>query len=274
MDVIYNIFTSSLDYGLIYVVLALGVFIAYRVLDIADLGAEGVFPLGGAITVLLLTNNVACEIAILITFICGTIMGTLTGLMHTKLKIPSLLAGIITMVSCIPLVQLLNGAARGEGGHFVAMITLPTNARTIYEVFQTYLGIGEWGIIITLLIIVAFICIAMYLFFGTKIGISIRATGKNKVMSQAQGLNTDMFIIIGLALSNGLVALSGSLFSQLMRTSDSTCGIGTIVIALGSILLGEAIFEKRSFKIALISLVTGSLIYQVVLQIAIRVLDT
>lgn len=269
-----NVFNSSLELGFIYIILALGVYIAFRVLDIADLGAEGVFPLGGATCLLFAAMGIPCEIALLLSFIVGGIMGCITGLLHTKLKIPSLLAGIITMVCCTPLVQLVNAwAGKFVNGvyasPFLGQMVWPSNTRTVYTLFQQTCGMGEWGIILTLLLFVVILCFVLYWFFGTKLGITIRATGKNKLMARAQSINTDNSIILGLALSNAIIALAGGLFVQFTKLSDSTSGIGVIVIALGSILLGEAIIGKRSFKLALVSVCLGGFIYQFILQLII-----
>lgn len=274
---LYNVFSSSLELGFIYIVLALGVYIAFRVLGIADLGAEGIFPLGAALCLFFTSMGMPCEISLLLAFICGGFMGVITGLLHTKLKIPSLLAGIIVMVCCTPLVQLVNAGSNYFingvfGSEFLGQVAWPTTSRTIYSLFQKNLRMGEWGIILTLAIFVVISCFVLYWFFGTKLGITIRATGKNKMMSRAQSIDTDMNIIIGLALANALVALAGGLFVQFNRLSDSTSGIGTIVIALGSILLGEAIIGQRSFKLSLVSVCLGGFIYQFVLQMIISAL--
>lgn len=277
MNIFYNIFTNSLNLGLIYALLGIGVYIAYRVLDIADLGAEGVFPLGGAITVLMIVLGVPPVVAVLIAFIAGGIMGLLTGVLHTKLKIPSLLSGIITMVVCIPLAQLINGITNSfesysRPGDFVGSVTV-MRMNTIFTFFRGFLG--EWGYILASVLVIAVIIGLLYWFFGTELGITVRATGKNKVMSRAQGINTDSRVILGLVISNAIVAMSGSLFSQFMLTSNSTFGQGTIVIALASILLGEAImlFKKTNFAVSLLGVFVGSFAYQLVINLAMRVLN-
>ena len=277
MNIFYNIFTNSLNLGLIYALLGIGVYIAYRVLDIADLGAEGVFPLGGAITVLMIVLGVPPVVAVLIAFIAGGIMGLLTGVLHTKLKIPSLLSGIITMVMCIPLAQLINGITNSfesysRPGDFVGSVTV-MRMNTIFTFFRGFLG--EWGYILASVLVIAVIIGLLYWFFGTELGITVRATGKNKVMSRAQGINTDSRVILGLVISNAIVAMSGSLFSQFMLTSNSTFGQGTIVIALASILLGEAImlFKKTNFAVSLLGVFVGSFAYQLVINLAMRLLN-
>lgn len=277
MNIFYNIFTNSLNLGLIYALLGIGVYIAYRVLDIADLGAEGVFPLGGAITVLMIVLGVPPVVAVLIAFIAGGIMGLLTGVLHTKLKIPSLLSGIITMVMCIPLAQLINGITNSfesysRPGDFVGSVTV-IRMNTIFTFFRGFLG--EWGYILASVLVITVIIGLLYWFFGTELGITVRATGKNKVMSRAQGINTDSRVILGLVISNAIVAMSGSLFSQFMLTSNSTFGQGTIVIALASILLGEAImlFKKTNFAVSLLGVFVGSFAYQLVINLAMRVLN-
>ncbi len=287
MRIVYNIFTNSLNLGLIYALLGIGVYIAYRVLDIADLGAEGVFPLGGAITILMIVLGVPPALAVFLAFIAGGIMGLLTGVLHTKLKIPSLLAGIITMVICTPLSQLLNGAANhainperfDTLGEFVGSVSIDPKTNTLFTffrgIFKGWTIPEEWGIIVTSLLAVAMIVGLLYWFFGTELGITIRATGKNKVMSRAQGINTDSRVILGLVISNAIVAMSGSLFSQFMVTSNSTFGQGTIVIGLASILLGEAVFffKKSNFAVSLLGVVVGTFAYQLVINLAMRVLN-
>lgn len=277
MNVFYNIFTNSWNLGLIYAVLGIGVYLAYRVLDIADLGAEGVFPLGGAVSILMIALGAPTILAIVLAIIAGGLMGLLTGLLHTKLRIPSLLAGIITMVMCVPLSQLLNGITNSLNGYshigdFVGSLTI-TGIPTIFTFFRSLLG--EWGYILASLLTLAIVIAALYWFFGTELGITIRATGKNKIMSRAQGINTDSRVIIGLVISNAIVAMSGSLFSQMMLTSNSTFGQGTIVIALASILLGEAImlYGKPNFAVSLISVLVGSFVYQLVINLAMRLLN-
>lgn len=277
-NIIYNIFTNSLNLGLIYAVLGLGVFISFRILDIADLGTEGVFPLGGALSILLLTLDVPPILVLIITMIAGAIMGLVTSILHTKLKIPPLLAGIITMVLCIPIAQLLNGLTTSSLGYdnpgsFVGLVNLTSQKQMFYTFFVRFMG--EWGYILTTFLTVLVVIALLYWFFGTEIGISLRATGHNKIMSQAQSLNTDRRVILGLMLSNGLVALSGSLFSQFMRTANSTFGQGTIVIALASILLGEAIFffKNQHFALKLTSVLVGAFSYQLIINIAMRVLN-
>lgn len=277
MNVFYNIFTNSLNLGLIYALLGIGVFIAYRVLDIADLGAEGVFPLGGAVTILMIALGIPPVVAVMIAFVAGGIMGLLTGVLHTKLRIPSLLAGIITMVMCVPIAQLLNGVTNSLQGYsqigdFVGSISLP-GITTLFSFFKKL--IGEWGYIITSLLTIGTVIAILYWFFGTELGITIRATGKNKIMSRAQGIDTDGRVILGLIISNAIVAMSGSLFSQFMLTSNSTFGQGTIVIALASILLGEAImlYGKPNFAISLLSVLVGAFVYQLVINLAMRLLE-
>lgn len=278
MNIFYNIFTNSLNLGLIYALLGIGVYVAYRVLDIADLGAEGVFPLGGAVTIMLLVAGVPPIVAILASFIAGGIMGLLTGVLHTKLRIPSLLAGIITMVMCIPFSQVLNGVTNiimERQDTLILATQVDPHTHLNNTLFKLFGGIlGEWGYILTSLLVIGCIIAALYWFFGTKLGITIRATGKNKIMSRAQGINTDNRVILGLIISNAIVAMSGSLFAQFMRTSNSTFGQGTIVIGLASILLGEAImlYGKPNFAVALTSVFVGSFAYQLVINLAMRLL--
>jgi len=181
------------------------------------------------------------------------------------------------MVMCIPLAQLINGITNSfesysRPGDFVGSVTV-IRMNTIFTFFRGFLG--EWGYILASVLAIAVIIGLLYWFFGTELGITVRATGKNKVMSRAQGINTDSRVILGLVISNAIVAMSGSLFSQFMLTSNSTFGQGTIVIALASILLGEAImlFKKTNFAVSLLGVFVGSFAYQLVINLAMRVLN-
>lgn len=255
--------------GLIWGIMSLGVFISYRILDVADLSVESVFPLGGAVAVLLILNNVHPILVTLIVFIVGMIAGSLTGLLHTKFKIPVLLSGIIMMTGLYSIILRVLGAAVDRVSS--SNVAIPIKNQTI---FSDLIGIvgrenSRIAIILISLLFVILITVLLYWFFGTEVGISLRATGLNAKMSKASGINTSFMLILGLALSNGLIALSGALFAQFQAVSDVNSGKGAIVIGLATIILGEAVFGKRNFKNQLISVILGSLLYYTIIQIAI-----
>ena len=259
MQVIFNILQDAVEIGLIWSLMALGIFISFRVLEFADLTAEGAVTLGSAISVALILNNVPPLVATIIALIGGFVAGVITGLMHTKLKIPAILAGIISMTG----LYSINLRIMGKASIYVG------DKSTIYSFFQTLIDEPFIAKTITTIIVVILIFLILYWFFGTEIGMSIRATGMNQKMARAQGINTDMMIILGLAIANALIALSGALSAQSAKSANMDIGKGTIVIGLASIILGEVIFGKRTFKNWLISVILGSVIYQALVGIAI-----
>ena len=282
---------DALQYGLPYAMLALGVFITYRQLDIADLGCEGTFTLGGAVVGVLLIKSMNPFLAILIGILSGFLAGVVTGLLHTKLKIPALLSGIITLTGLFSINMVIMGGGNRtiEDKGFFARLFENYNANiylngkntngekvsTIYSLFQRLLE-NIFGteintmvcVIIVNIILVGLAIFVLYLFFGTEVGMSIRSTGMNPLMSRAQGINTNLMIILGLGISNALIALGGAMFTQVNKSASNTMGVGTIVIGLASIIIGEAIFGKRTFKNWLFSVVFGAIIYYLIIAIA------
>ena len=288
---LYYALLDSLQYGLPYAMLALGVFITYRQLDIADLGCEGTFTLGGAVVGVLVIKSVNPFLALLIGILAGFVAGVVTGLLHTKLKIPALLSGIITLTGLFSINMVIMGgghqAAENEG--FFSRLFESYNANiylngkntngdkvaTIYTLFQKLLN-SIFGttvnytlcVIIMNIILVVLAIVVLYLFFGTEVGMSIRSTGMNPLMSRAQGINTTLMIILGLGISNALIALGGAMFTQVNKSASNTMGVGTIVIGLASIIIGESIFGKRTFKNWLLSVTAGAIIYYLIVAIA------
>ena len=286
-----NALLEAFQFGLPYAMLALGVFITYRQLDIADLGCEGTFTLGGAVIGVLVINSVNPILAMLITVLSGFLAGVLTGVLHTQLKIPALLSGIITLTALFTINMVIMGGGlrqtSTDGTFFTRLFqtyssniylngknTSGTEVQTIYSQFQHLLcliGITlnrQFCVIIVNIIVVVIVLFVLYIFFGTEIGMSIRSTGMNPLMSRAQGINTSLMIILGLGISNAIIALGGSMFTQVNLSASNTMGIGTIVVGLASIIIGEAIFGKRSFKNWLISVVLGAIIYYLIIAIA------
>lgn len=265
-----SVLFDSLQEGLAYAILVIGVFISFRMLDFADMTCEGSLTMGAAITMVMITSGINPILSVLVAFVLGTIAGIITALLHTKLKIPPLLAGIIMMTALYSInLQVI------QGGRSTVIMTYG-ETKTIFSFLENMIPSTSFItnfqssklIVLTLVLILVFF--AIYYFFGTEIGMSIRSTGMNKDMSKAMGINTDLMIIIGLALSNGLIALSGSLIAQKNGSSNMDIGRGTLVIGLAAIILGEAIFGKRTFKNWLISVILGSFIYNIIVAIAIN----
>ncbi|MEE0511666.1 MAG: ABC transporter permease [Peptococcaceae bacterium] len=244
---------STVAQGLLWAVLAIGLFITFRILDIADLSIEGTYPLGGAIAVMTITGGGSPLLAILFAFLGGCLAGAVTGFLHTKLKIPALLAGILTMIGLYSINLRIMGRAT----------TSILGENTVYTFFENSMSKVGATLIVGLLatLVVWFFC---YIFFGTELGAAIRATGDNPQMIRAQGINTDITIILGLIISNGFVGITGALLSQSNGYADVNMGTGVLVTGLASIIIGEVLFGTRSFKNWLISVVLGSIVYRAV----------
>lgn len=242
--------------GLLWAVMALGVYITFRVLDIADLTVEGSFPLGAATAAAMMVAGYGPGVSFLAAFLAGTLAGVITGLLHTKMKIPALLAGILTMIALYSVNLRVMGKAN------LSLLGVDT----AFKLAKSALGMNtaQTTLVVGLVVTVA-VGVFLYWFFGTEIGAAIRATGFNQQMIRAQGINTDHTIILGLLLSNGLVAVSGALVAQSNGFADVGMGIGTIVIGLASVIIGEVLFGTRSFKNCLISVVLGSVVYRIVI---------
>lgn len=252
---------STVSQGLLWAIMALGVFLTFRVLDIADLSVEGTFPLGAAVAATLIDAGHSVWFAMLIALIAGCIGGTVTALLTTKLKIPALLSGILTMIGLYSVNLMIMGKAN------VPLL----RAETVFTLTEDLFGVSS--VVATLivgLIATTVVGVIMYWFFGTVLGTAIRATGCNPQMARAQGINTNLMVILGLLISNGLVALSGALVAQSNGFADVGMGTGTIVIGLASVIIGEVLFGTRSFKNWLISVVLGSVVYRAVIAIVLE----
>ncbi|MBQ2005141.1 MAG: ABC transporter permease [Peptococcaceae bacterium] len=256
-----SLFTSTVWQGLLWSILALGVFLTYRVLDIADLTVEGSYPLGAAVAISHIASGGSPITAILLAFAAAAIAGAVTGLLHTKLQIPALLAGILTMIG------LYSINLRVMGGKSNISILRMDN---IYTFFGNFGLDKNMSILVCGLIFVAAIIVFLYWFFGTEIGAAIRATGSNKQMIRAQGVNTDVTTIICLMLGNGLIGIAGALIGQSQSFADAGMGTGTIVIGLASIIIGEVLFGTRNFMNWLLAIVGGSIAYRFVVAIVLQ----
>ncbi|MBE6347726.1 MAG: ABC transporter permease [Spirochaetaceae bacterium] len=253
---------GAVSQGVLWGIMCLGLYITYKVLDFADLTVDGSFALGGAVNAALIVLDCNPLVALFISFIAGGISGIVTGLLNTKLKIPGILAGILTMIALYSINIRIMGRANIS---LLGETTLMTQISSLINTTTTTTSFII-GTIFSVIII-----FAMYWFFGTEIGSAIRATGNNEKMVRAQGVNTDNMKILGLMLGNALVALSGGLVAQSQGYGDVQMGTGTIVIGLASIIIGEVIFGKRfSFWYILMSVVMGSIIYRVIIAIVLQ----
>ncbi len=275
MDIL-NVLKAALENGLIWALFVLGVYLSYRVLDIADLGVEGTFPFGACLAALLIFNGVSPLLATIVAIFGGVLIGIITGELHARLKIPAILAGIITMTALWSVNLFILGLSNEFGATLANLSIKETVFDGLSDLMSTNFNFGSkalWKYLGRLIISGVFVVIvfeAIYYFFGTTLGMSVRATGINDRMARAQGINTKRMIILGLAISNALVALAGALFAQKLRTATVDMGRGTIVIGLAAIIIGEAIFGRRDFKMSLVSVIVGSVVYQLLEALAVE----
>ena len=245
--------------GLIWGFMALGVYITFRLLDIADLTVDGSFTTGGAVTVMLILSGVNPILAILVAAVAGMIAGMVTGLLHTVFDIPAILSGILTQFALYSINLAIMGMSANKG--------LPVDK---YHLFVTSRNIP--GSILTGALLIIFVIAVLYWYFGTEHGSAMRATGSNPEMSKAQGININTMKVIGLALSNAFVAMSGGLLSQYQGFADINMGRGAIVIGLAAVIIGEvlgsALVGKRmNFAVRLGFVAVGGIIYYLVIVI-------
>lgn len=252
---------STIAQGLQWSILALGVFLTFRVLDIADLSVEGSFPLGAAVAATAISQGLGITLAMILATIAGCLAGAVTGFLTTKLRIPALLAGILTMIGLYSINLHVMGKAN---------ISLLQD-ETLFTWLEHVTG---WSAV-TVACLIGFVVMAVvvniiYWFFGTELGTAIRATGFNAQMARAQGINTNVMIVLGLVISNALVALSGAVIAQNNGFADVGMGVGTIVIGLASVIIGEVIIGNSSFKHYLVAVVMGSIIYRLVIALVLE----
>ena len=249
--------------GLIWGIMAIGVYITFRILDIADLTVDGTLCTGGAVCIMMMLSGHNVWVSMLVATGAGLLAGLATGIFHTFMGIPAILAGILTQLSLYSITLKIMGKANQAIN--VDKFNLLVSLRRVKGVALTQNTLFIVAIMIIILIAV------LYWFFGTELGCSLRATGCNPSMSRAQGINTDRNKVLGLMLSNGLVALSGALLTQYQGFADINMGRGSIVIGLAAVIIGEAIFSRifRNFALKLLSVVFGSILYYLVLQIVI-----
>ena len=274
MSVLLAMF-SAIAQGMLWAMLALGVYITFRLLDFADLTCEGSFAMGACISaVMTVTYHMNPFISLIFGFLGGAIAGSVTGLLNTKLKIPQILAGILSMISLYSInLRIMSDKAnlpinvREEGVESMVTLVQKLLPESIRTMSQTTTVIASCiGVIFCVLSVAV-----LYWFFGTELGSAIRATGNNEKMIRALGVNTDHMKLVALALSNGFIALSGSLVAQNQKVADVGSGTGAIVIGLASIVIGEVLFAKAtSFKWRLTGIIVGSIVYRMIVAIVLQ----
>ena len=252
---LFNALPGACAQGLIWGIMAIGVYITYKILDVADLTVDGTMCTGGAVCVMMMLNGYSIWISLLCAFIAGMLAGLITGIFHTFMGIPAILAGILTQLALYSINLRILGSANQAISvrKYNLLISLMYIPRAIW---------------ISAVFVVALIAI-LYWFFGTELGSSLRATGCNQHMARAQGINTNFNKVLGLMLSNGIVALASALYSQYQGFADINMGRGAIVIGLAAVIIGDVVFGKifRNFGFKLLGVALGAVMYYLVIQV-------
>ncbi len=254
----FDIILTAISQGLLWAIMAIGVFITFRILDIADLSAEGSFPLGAASTAIMIVNGINPLIATIGGFVAGMLAGAVAGFLHTKMKIPALLTGIIVLTALYSVNLLVLGSANVSLAGQTTLVTVLTSALSLSKLNAVIL-IG--------VIFVTLVILLLVVLLNTQLGLALRATGDNLAMGEANGIKVDRMKIFGYMISNGLIALAGSLLAQNNGYADMNMGTGTIVNGLASIILAEVIVKYLPLGKRLWSIVLGSILYRLVLVI-------
>lgn len=251
---------SAVTLGILWGIMVLGLYITYRVLHCSDLTVDGSFTLGGAISAVYVAAGVQPILAILLATVGGLLAGLVTGILHTKFKIPDLLAGILCQFGLYSINLRIMGKA-----NFGLL-----NSTTLFDQVKA-LGVpSRWVGLVVCIVFAVILIILIYCFFGTEIGCALRATGNNPDMVKAMGTNTKAMIMLGLSVGNGLVAMSGALLAQYQGYADIQMGVGTIVIGLAAIIIGEVLFSKKTYFHRLAGVVIGSIVYRIIVAIVLR----
>ncbi|MDO5154079.1 MAG: ABC transporter permease [Eubacteriales bacterium] len=259
-----NAMPGAVTQGMLWGIMAIGVYVTYRILDVADLTVDGSLATGGAVCVMLMRAGVNPWAALLCAFLAGVLAGLFTGLLHTRCGIPAILAGILSQLALYSVnLRIMGGKANTPIG--VDKYDLLVSQRYVRDVSL------DNPIPLVILVLIVLIAV-LYWFFGTEYGSSLRATGSNQHMARAQGINTRTCITFGLMLSNGLVALSGGLLAQYQGAVDINMGRGAIVIGLAAVIIGEVLLGNlfRSFAMKLVTVVVGAVIYYIVIQMVLQ----
>ncbi|HGD0441034.1 TPA: ABC transporter permease [Streptococcus agalactiae] len=250
-----DIILSGISQGLLWSIMAIGVFITFRILDIADLSAEGAFPMGAAVCALCIVNDINPIVATIAGMLGGMLAGLVSGFLHTKMKIPALLTGIITLTGLYSINLLVLGRSNVS---FALKNTLVT--------MVTRLGLNKLSAVLLIgIVCVGLVILILYLFLNTQLGLALRATGDNEAMGQANSIKGDRMKMLGYMIGNGLIALSGALLAQNNGYADLNMGVGTIVIGLASIILAEVMIKYLPLGKRLWSIVLGSVLYRMII---------
>ena len=259
---LFNALPGACAQGFIWGIMAIGVYITYKVLDLADLTVDGTMATGGAVCILMMLNGHSVFVALLVAFLAGMLAGLVTGILHTAMGIPAILAGILTQLGLYSInLRIMEGKANQA---------ISVDKYNLLISLRWVKGVPFYkNAIFTAVLFIVVIIALLYWFFGTELGCSIRATGSNPHMSRAQGINTNLCKIIGLMLSNGIVALSSGLCAQYQGFSDVNAGRGAIVIGLAAVIIGQVVFGKirGNFAFKLLAVSLGAVIYYMVLQV-------
>ncbi len=247
--------------GLIWGIMAIGVYLTYKVLDFSDLTVDGTMATGGAVCVMLMINGTNLWVALLCAVLAGMAAGLVTGIFHTKMGIPPILSGILTQLALYSINLWIMGFKANQGIN-VTKYNLLVSARNVRH-------LGMDNPIFIMLAVTAILIVVLYWFFGTELGSSLRATGCNEQMAKAQGINVDRCKRIGLMISNGIVALSSALFAQYQGSVDVNMGRGAIVIGLAAVIISTVIFGKlfHNFGLKLMAVSIGAVLYYIVIQV-------
>ena len=252
---LFNALPGACAQGLIWGIMAIGVYITYKILDVADLTVDGTMCTGGAVCVIMMLNGCNVYVSLLCTFIAGMLAGLVTGIFHTFMGIPAILSGILTQLA----LYSVNLRIMGSANQAISVRK--------YDLLISLMHIPQ-AIWISAIFVIALIAL-LYWFFGTELGCSLRATGCNMNMARAQGINTNFSKVLGLMLSNGIVALASGLYSQYQGFADINMGRGAIVIGLAAVIIGDVVFGKlfRNFALKLLGVALGAVMYYIVIQI-------
>lgn len=256
----WQVFSGTLEQGLMYAIMVLGVYLTFRVLDYADLTVDGSFTLGAAIAARLIFSGQNPWLASGLAFFGGLLAGAFTGVLHTKFKITPLLSGILTMTA------LYSVNLRIMGRPNIPLLRL----RTIFSDFGQLPFMERYGVLILSLITVLIFGHLLYLFLETEIGIALRATGDNEMMIRSQGVNTDRMKILGLSLSNGMVAFAGSYVAQNQQFADASMGIGMIIAGLASVIIGEVLIGTTTIRRTILAVIFGAVVYRVIIALVLQ----